>query len=87
MTFDASGVLCNSCSFVEERFEVNTGETAPMAKERKAELAKKAQEATESVLEGEVTVQPAADAGGGGEEKADEDNAQKSKSSDDDFDF
>ena len=85
MTFDASGVLCNSCSFVEERFEVNTGETAPMAKERKAELAKKAQEASESVLGGEVTVQPTAEAGGE-EEKPEEEKSQPAKS-DDDFDF
>ena len=86
MTFDASGVLCNSCSFVEERFEVNTGETAPMAKERKAELAKKAQEATESVLGADVAVQPAAEASAEDEDKPAEEKTQ-SKSSDDDFDF
>ena len=86
MTFDASGVLCNSCSFLEEHFEVNTGETAPMAKERKAELAKKAQEDSESMLGGEVTVQPPAESGGESEEKPEEEKTQPAKS-DDDFDF
>ena len=85
MTFDASGVLCNSCSFVEERFEVNTGETAPIAKERKAELAKKAQEASESVLgAGEPVLTSATDDSKGDGSSSEQTETPKS---DDDFDF
>ena len=85
MTFDASGVLCNSCSFVEERFEVNTGETAPIAKERKAELAKKAQEASESVLgAGEPVLTSATDDSKGDDSSSEQTETPKS---DDDFDF
>lgn len=79
MTFDASGVLCNSCSFTEGRYEVNSGETAPMAKERKAELIKKANE-DPSMAE---TVQPAASDSGDSSESEQE----QESTSDDDFDF
>ena len=49
MTFDATGELKNRCAFTEKRFEVNSGELAPVSKAKQDELAKKAAEAADTV--------------------------------------
>lgn len=83
MTFDASGVLCNSCAFTEGRYEINTGETAPTAKDRKAELIKKSQESADTGSV--VTDSPAEESS---EEKTSESTENKEENaSDDNFDF
>ncbi|MBR1920913.1 MAG: hypothetical protein IJ829_02775 [Kiritimatiellae bacterium] len=46
MTFDAAGNLKNRCAFVENRFEINSGELAPSGKDNQADLARRAAEAT-----------------------------------------
>lgn len=53
MTFDASGVMCNCASFVENRYEINSGEIAPKAREKKAEEAKAVQEDTKGQIASE----------------------------------
>ena len=83
MTFDASGVLCNSCAFTEGRYEVNTGETASMAKDRKAELIKKSQE---SVDAGSVVTAPQSEEVSEDKEESSSENTEEN-STDDNFDF
>ena len=48
MTFDAAGELVNRCVFTENRYEITSGELAPVSKESRDELAKKASEASET---------------------------------------
>ncbi len=60
MTFDALGELRNRCTFAEARPEINTGDEGPTTKKDKAEFAKKAAEATE-------TVEASSDEGGASE--------------------
>lgn len=70
-TFDPSGELMNDWAFTEGRFEVNTGEIAPMSKERKAELDKKMEEAGDAAASAEST---AASGNASAEAKASEDD-------------
>lgn len=78
MTFDAAGTLKNRCAFTEKRFEVNSGELAPVSKGSREALAKKVSEAVDGDA-GTETVEVVPEEDGG--ESADE------KSSDDDLDF
>ena len=62
MTFEANGELKNRCAFTEHRFEVNSGELAPVSKAKQEELSKKAAEAADTVaVETEATETEAAD--------------------------
>jgi len=80
MTFDAAGTLKNRCAFVEGRYEINSGELAPVSKDNREALAKKAAEATEEVAVAEET--PAE--GGGDEGSA---PAASNDSTSDDLEF
>ena len=65
MTFDAAGNLRNRCVFTENRFEINSGELAPINKGTQIELAKKAAEVTSETPVVETETTEAAPAAGG----------------------
>ncbi len=86
MTFDASGELKNRCAFAEKLVEVNSGELGPTSKKDRAELAKKAAEATENVsVEGEA--EPSAETAAPTEEKAENAGAGDAAADSDNLDF
>lgn len=76
MTFDAAGELANRCVFTENRYEITSGELAPVSKASRDELAKKASEASETetvdVDVGEEDDGGSGDSGSGGDEEEDE---------------
>lgn len=65
MTFDATGGLQNRCAFAEGRSEINTGEQgAAVLAAQGEDLAKKAAEASENVVEAEATEEESDDSSG-----------------------
>lgn len=88
MTFDASGVMCNCTVFVENRYEINSGEIAPKAREKKAEEAKAAQEESKGQINSELPSDAQRESSSsGGEATAQESSSSTENNAIEEFNF
>ncbi len=87
LTFDATGLLKNSCTFVENSILVNSGEQGPVLKKDRESLVKKAAEATETVTVDAAAETTTVEAEATQDEDAPSSDTTSPTNAEEDFDF